>query len=131
MAVVMRSRRSGPRAPRGDRGLVTAETAAALPALVLVLAVVLWGVAAAGAQLRCIDAARAGARAVARGEDPDSSRAAAAAAAPAGANIRIHSSDALVRVMVTARVGPPGPVLSLLPGVTVRGDASAAHEGSR
>ncbi|MGH3342159.1 MAG: TadE family type IV pilus minor pilin [Carbonactinosporaceae bacterium] len=130
MGLVKRSGRDRPRASRGDTGLVTAETAAALPALVLVLAIALWGVAAAGAQLRCIDAARAGARAVARGEDRDSSRAAAASAAPAGAAIRIHSSGALVSVTVSARVGPPGPALSLLPGVTVRGDASAAHEES-
>ncbi|MDO5618562.1 TadE family type IV pilus minor pilin [Kocuria sp.] len=54
-----------------DDGAVTAETAMVLPAIVLVLAVVLAGGAAAATQVRCEEAAGAAARVVARGETPD------------------------------------------------------------
>lgn len=52
----------------GDRGAVTAELAVALPAVVLVLAALLITGSAAATQLRCADAARAGARVAALGE---------------------------------------------------------------
>lgn len=51
-----------------DDGAVTAETAMVLPAIVLVLAVVLAGGAAAATQVRCEEAAGAAARVAARGE---------------------------------------------------------------
>ncbi|MDQ0866737.1 hypothetical protein QF036_004318 [Arthrobacter globiformis] len=53
-----------------NRGAVTAEFAVALPAVLLLLAMLLAGSAAGITQLRLEDAARAGARALARGEDP-------------------------------------------------------------
>ena len=53
------------------QGAVTAEFAVALPAVVLLLAMLLAGSAAGITQLRLEDAARAGARALARGEDPE------------------------------------------------------------
>lgn len=53
---------------RSGRGAVTAEFAVALPAVVLLLAMVLAGSAAGVTQLRFEEAARAGARALARGE---------------------------------------------------------------
>ncbi|HEY3573979.1 MAG TPA: TadE family type IV pilus minor pilin [Arthrobacter sp.] len=49
---------------------MTAEFAVALPAVLLLLAMLLAGSAAGITQLRLQDAARAGARALARGEDP-------------------------------------------------------------
>jgi len=51
-----------------ERGTVTAELAIGLPAVVLVLVAVLTLTAASTAQMRALDAARAGARAVAVGE---------------------------------------------------------------
>ena len=48
--------------------MVTAEAAVALPVLVLVLAGAMAAVAVLGAQLRCVDAAREGVLAAARGE---------------------------------------------------------------
>jgi hypothetical protein len=51
-------------------GAVTAEFAVALPAVLLLLAMLLAGSAAGITQLRLEEAARAGARALARGEDP-------------------------------------------------------------
>lgn len=56
--------------PGSDRGSVTAELAVALPAVVLVLACCLSGMAAAGQQLRLTDAAALAARTLARGGDP-------------------------------------------------------------
>ncbi|WP_306919575.1 MULTISPECIES: TadE family type IV pilus minor pilin [unclassified Arthrobacter] len=50
------------------RGAVTAEFAVALPAVILLLAMVLAGSAAGVTQLRFEEAARAGARALARGD---------------------------------------------------------------
>ena len=48
--------------------MVTAETAVVLPVLLLVLLCAVAAVTVVGAQLRCVDAAREGARAAARGE---------------------------------------------------------------
>jgi hypothetical protein len=52
------------------RGAVTAEFAVALPAVLALLAMLLAGAAAGMTQLRIEEGARAGARALARGEDP-------------------------------------------------------------
>jgi Flp pilus assembly protein TadG len=53
----------------GSRGAVTAEFAVALPAVLMLLVLLLAGSAAGITQLRLEEAARAGARALARGED--------------------------------------------------------------
>lgn len=69
---------SAARKYRGDNrstnscGAVTAEFAVALPAVVMLLAMLLAGSAAGVTQLRLEEAARAGARALARGEEPAS-----------------------------------------------------------
>ncbi len=64
---------SGPGGGAGaSRGAVTAEFAVALPAVVLLLGLLLAGSAAGLSQLRLEEAARAGARALARGEDAGS-----------------------------------------------------------
>jgi hypothetical protein len=105
---------------------VTAEIAVALPALVLVIAVALWGVSAAAAQVACIDAARAGARAAARGEPMPAVQAAVIQAAPPGARVAARRNGDLTRVEVTAQVRAP--VLSGLPPIVVRERAVAATE---
>ena len=107
---------------------MAAETAVALPALVLVLCAVLWGVGAVTAQMRCIDAARAGARALARGEPPAAGRAAAVAAAPRGAAVSMQRQGALIRVQVTSTARPPGPLLGRLGGIRIGGEAVASAE---
>ncbi|MBO4271341.1 TadE family type IV pilus minor pilin [Microbispora triticiradicis] len=91
---------------RRERGSVTAETAVALPALVLVLTASLWAVAATDAQLRCVDAARAGARAAGRGEAPEQVRAVVLRLAPADATVSVAAGAGTVRVEVTATVRP-------------------------
>src|SRR5438477_318064 len=70
-----------------DRGMVTAEAALVLPVLAVVLGGCLYAETAVAAQLRCLDAARIAARAVARGDPWPAAQAAALAAAPAGASV--------------------------------------------
>jgi Flp pilus assembly protein TadG len=90
--------------------MVTAETAVVLPVLLLVLAGAVAAVTVVGAQLRCVDAAREGARAAARGEDPAVVVALAGRAAPAGAVTSVAVDGTSVTVTVTAVVVPLGPV---------------------
>jgi hypothetical protein len=113
---------------RAERGSVTAETAVVLPVLVIVLGMVLWGVGAAGAQLRCIDAARAGARAYARGEDPAAARLAVDQAAPRESTLVVRRNGELVEVRVRAPVRPPGALQRMLPSLEVSAVAVAAVE---
>lgn len=110
---------------RGDGGFVTAETAVALPALVLLAAMLIWGVLAAAAQIHCVDAARIGARAAARGEVDAAEL--ARAAAPPGAQVRVAVAADTVRVDVDAPCTAPGRLGGLL-AVRVGAAAVAARE---
>jgi hypothetical protein len=92
-----------------EAGTVTAETAVLLPALVVVLVLCLWSVTVVGQQLQCIDAARTGARALARGEAPAMARAAAQRAAPDGAHVDLRLADGLAVVEVRFSASLPGP----------------------
>jgi hypothetical protein len=89
-------------APTGDDdgGYATAEAALALPALLVVLALAVGVVVSVGAQLRAVDAARAAARVVARGDSDAAATRAASALTPGGAQVRIshHGRDVEVRV---------------------------------
>lgn len=115
--------------PRADdRGMVTAEFAVALPALVLALVAVLWALSAAGAAMRCEDAARAGARAAARGEPPEAVEAAVRRVGPGGARVSTSAAGGLVTVRVEARVTAPGALPARLPALGVAGQAVAAVE---
>ncbi|MCB7135254.1 TadE family type IV pilus minor pilin [Cellulosimicrobium marinum] len=87
-----------------ERGAVTAELAVALPAVVLVLAGVLAVSAASGAQMRSADAARAGARAAAIGEEDAVVRATAEHVAGDGTLVVVHRDDPWVEVSVTSPV---------------------------
>src|SRR5919198_3835166 len=111
------------RSPRGDRGTVTAELAACLPVLVLVLAVALTAVSAVGARVRLQDAAREAARAAARG-DPAAAQRLAAQAAP-GAHLTLTEDAPDVVAVVRATVHPLGGVL---PGMSISERAVAAVE---
>jgi hypothetical protein len=81
--------------------------AVALPAVVLVLAVVVGVGQVAVAQVRCLDAARAGVRLAARGEGAGAVVSRAASIAPAGAAVSSGSSGAEAVVEVRAAVGLP------------------------
>ncbi|WP_449479184.1 TadE family type IV pilus minor pilin [Streptomyces abikoensis] len=99
---------AGRRRPRRcDGGYVTAEAAMVLPALVLFGTALIWGLMAAAAQIQCVDAARAGARAAARSDPEAVAVAAARSAAPQGARIAVAREGDLVRVRVEARAAGP------------------------
>ncbi|MDH6578980.1 TadE family type IV pilus minor pilin [Kitasatospora sp. MAP5-34] len=102
---------------------MTAETAVALPALVLLSAMLIWGVVTASMQIRCVDAARVGARAAARG-DVDAI-VLAQQAAPAGAVVQVSQDGDTVRVMVEAVCRGPGRLGAAL---SVRLSAAAVAE---
>ncbi|WP_420716878.1 MULTISPECIES: TadE family type IV pilus minor pilin [unclassified Streptomyces] len=87
---------------------MTAEAALVIPALVLFASLLVWALMAAAAQIRCVDAARAGARAAARSEPAEVVVAAAGAAAPRGAEVRLEREGDLWRVRVAAPAPGPG-----------------------
>jgi Flp pilus assembly protein TadG len=107
---------------RADRGSATAEMAAALPAVLVLLLTGLTGVNAVMTKLRCVDAAREAARAAARGDDGVE---AARHSAPSGASITVTVEGDTVRAKVTAVSRPFG---QRLPGVPVDAVAVAAVE---
>jgi len=112
----------------GERGMATAEFAVVLPAIVLVLALSMGALGLAWDQIRCVDAARAGARAASRGDSPGAVILVASRAAPAGATVTISSSGDLVRVSVASR---PRVAASLLPAwLRASSTASADRESS-
>ena len=117
-----------PNKPAAERGSVTAEVAVVLPVLVVVLAAAVWVLACLAAQLSCVDAARAAARAAARGEPPAVVRTTGQRLAPDGALVLTSAGDGTVEVRVTADVRPFGALLGLLPPVAVTGRATAAVE---
>jgi Flp pilus assembly protein TadG len=90
--------------------MVTAETAVVLPVLLFVLAGAVAAVTVLGAQLRCVDAAREGARAAARGEDVATVRGLVLRAAPDGASVSVTRNGEDVRVGVSSRIAPLGAV---------------------
>ena len=90
--------------------MVTAETAVVLPVLLLVLAGAVAAVTVVGAQLRCVDAAREGARAAARGDAVAVAQAWARQAAPDGTAVSVTLEGEGVRVVVSGRVPVLGPV---------------------
>lgn len=87
-----------------ERGAVTAELAVGLPVVVLLLAAVLTIAAASGAQLRALDAARAGARAVAIGQDEAEVRAVVAKVGGASAEVGLTRDGEWVTVEVSRPV---------------------------
>ena len=117
-------RRSGSR----QRGMVTAEFAVVLPAVVLVLALSVGALGLALDQIRCVDAARSGARAAARGDSSEAVILVASRVAPADALISVETTGDVVRVSV---VSGPRVAASLLPAwLRASSTASAARESS-
>jgi len=92
--------------------MATAEFAVVLPAVVLVLALSLGALGLAWDQIRCVDAARAGARAASRGDSAGAVILAASRAAPPGAQVSVGAAGELVRVSVVSR---PRVAANLLP----------------
>ncbi len=108
---------------RSDSGMVTAELAAALPVLMIIVAVALSYVSVAERRVRAADAAREAARAAARGDPATGSRLAAAEAPGASVTIRRAGDQVIARVEITVH-----PLGGWLPGVTLAEHAVAASE---
>ncbi|MGL5859605.1 MAG: Rv3654c family TadE-like protein [Angustibacter sp.] len=120
-------RRAHPR--QAERGTATAELATALPAVTLALGTVLGVGHLVAAKVGCVDAARAGARAAARGESDPVVRQVAVRVAGGSPSVSIaHGSWVTVTVARAVDVVPP-----LGPELTVRctSVASAEHEDDR
>jgi TadE-like protein len=81
-----------------DRGSATAELAASLPAVVLLLLAGLSAVDAVATQQRCVDAARDAALAIARGAP------ASTAHLPSGGRLTVNASGDQITAVVTAPV---------------------------
>jgi Flp pilus assembly protein TadG len=112
---------------RAQAGFVTAETAVVLPVLVFLVGVMVWGVLAGAAQVRCVDAAREAARAAARGDPQEMVVAAALRSAPRDASVDVSQSGDTVVVRVSAVSRAPGGLGGLL-SVRVSANAVAARE---
>src|SRR5699024_5794362 len=122
-----RRRAAGYRARlRSQGGMVTAEIAMAIPAIVAVIMLGIWAVSVVVADLRCDDAAREAARAVARGEPMSVVEEITDHVGPDRAIVAIRQEDGLVVVEVAFRVAFPGPFDS--PAIEVMGDAVAVAE---
>lgn len=111
---------------RDERGVVTAETAVALPLLIAVTLAMTWMLSFGLAQMRSTDAAREAARALARGESVAAATALAHRVSP-GVEVRISRDAERVHVTVVDRVEVPGGMLDALGGVT-HGEAVALVE---
>lgn len=94
--------RSGAKGQRRDRGMASVEVALALPVVVTLLAVCVGAVSLGVDRVRCVDAARLAARALARGDDSGTALALARTAAPPGAAVAVSSSADRVTVTVTS-----------------------------
>jgi hypothetical protein len=106
----------------GDRGSATAELAAGLPALMLLLLFALGAVDSVIARMQCVDAARDAALAASRGGD---GAAVGRDRAPRGATVSVSRDGDRVRVTVSVSVRPLG---AHLPGIGVSGTAVADLE---
>jgi hypothetical protein len=111
--------------PKRDQGAVTAEFAVALPAVLLLLALLLAGSAAGITQLRLEEAARAGARALARGDGNAAVDGIVRRLAGDAASAVVSEDGEWIKVTVSARVA--GPLGSFIPW-TLSAAASARGE---
>jgi Flp pilus assembly protein TadG len=100
----------------GDsRGAVTAEFAVTLPAVLLLLAMLLAGASAGVTQLRLEEGARAGARALARGDDSATVERIVRTLSGGSASAAVSVDGEWLNVTVTDRVGGPlGPSIPWL-----------------
>ena len=103
--------------------MVTAELAVAVPVIVVVLGLGLSAIRLGIDEVRCVDAARLAARALARGDSEGSARALAVSAGPPGASVVVGITGAEVSATVSASRDLAGWRM-----VTVRGSATAIQE---
>lgn len=111
-----------------SRGAVTAEFAVTLPAVVALLALLLAGAAAGITQLRLEEGARAGARALARGEDPAAVERTVRTLAGGTATASVTAGGGWFTITVSDRVG--GPLGTTIPWTLTARAASRAETGA-
>ncbi len=99
-----------------------------MPALMLVVVAGLWLQSAVALKARCLDAARAGARAAARGDAEPAVRAALAGALPPAAHVVISRGGGQVTVVVSTPANPPAGLAALLGAPTVTASATGSAE---
>ena len=110
-----------------DAGSVTAEFAAVIPAVLLVLAFCLGAVSVACQQVRLTDAAADSARSIARGDGESAARSRVSESVGSASVAQQSSGDYIcVRVTQPAAVGPAG-----LLGMTVSGRGCALGEAQQ
>lgn len=124
--VLLVRRRAAPK--RREGGAVTAEFAVALPAAVLLLAFLLAGGAAGITQLRLEEAARAGARASARGETPAVVQGTVTRLAGEGATSSLTADGGWLTVTASSPVG--GAMGSLIPWRLTASASARAEAGT-
>lgn len=109
-------------------GYVTAELAMALPTLLLILVASLYALSAQSLSGRCADAARAGARDLARGDDGAAVSGRVRAALPAGGTATVRRQPGLVGLEVSAPLPVPRPLRGILADRRLTARAMAADE---
>jgi Flp pilus assembly protein TadG len=123
----------GSNAWEDSRGAVTAEFAVTLPAVVALLAMLLAGAAAGVTQLRIEEGARAGARALARGEDPAAVERTVKVLAGDTASASVTAEGGWFSITVNDRVaGPLGSSIpwTLTARASTRSETPAASQAS-
>ena len=114
---------------RQESGAVTAETAMALPMIVIFALSMAWLVSVGITQVRALDAAREAARAAARSEGGPDAASLGRRVAPSGSRISVGHGGGTVVVTVSSPVrGPAGLFGHLAGGFRVRAEAVAAQE---
>ncbi len=127
---LLRRQRRAKRDPatRDTRGVVTAETALALPVLVGLAVGLVWLLALGLQQVLLIDAARETARAVARGESTEAALALGERVAPRGSRLAISTSGDRVTVVAQVQPGAAEGWWAALPTPTLRAESVALRE---
>lgn len=115
---------------RTESGAVTAETAVALPLIVVFTLSMAWLVSLGMTQVRALDAARETARAAARSEGTGEAVALGRRVAPAGSRISVAGGDGTVVVRVSSPVTGPAGLFGHWAGFRVEAEAVAAEEPS-
>jgi hypothetical protein len=114
---------------RGERGSVTAETAVVLPVVAVFVLCLCWLLTLAMTQVRLVDAARDGARALARGEAREDVAEHVRRTAP-GSGIEMSTDERFATVSVSAEAHPPDWLLVPLPAVSLRAESAVLREDS-
>ncbi len=116
---------------RQEQGAVTAETAAALPLIVVFTLSMAWLISIGITQVRVLDAARETARAAARSESPDAALSLGRRVAPAGSRIHVAEKGDTIVVRVSSPVGGPAALFGRWSHFQVQAEAVAALEPSQ